>query len=81
MAAGIQKTVSQGAAVEWESEYQAVIVYGRRVNHLLHFIVGIFTLGLWWLVWIVLAIFGGEKRWLISVDESGKATWTKAKRR
>jgi hypothetical protein len=46
-------------------------VRGHRPNHLLHFLVGIFTLGLWWIVWFFIAIFGGEKRQMVSVDEFG----------
>ena len=38
------------------------MVRGQRVNHLLHFIVGFLTLGLWWVVWLILALTGGEKR-------------------
>lgn len=32
------------------------------------------TLGLWGIVWIALAIFGGEKRSLVAVDAYGNAT-------
>lgn len=28
----------------------------QRCNHLLHFILGLFTCGLWWLVWPFIAI-------------------------
>ena len=51
-----------GWRIEAETERDVVIVRSHRVNHLLHFIVGLFTLGLWWIVWIIIAIFGGEKR-------------------
>lgn len=51
-----------GWRIEAETERDVVIVRSHRVSHLLHFIVGLFTLGLWWIVWIILAIFGGEKR-------------------
>ena len=29
------------------------------------------TLGVWWLVWIALVLFGGEKRMSVNVDEWG----------
>jgi cell division protein FtsN len=70
----IQTQVASGARVESQSDFQAVLVQGHRVNHLLHFVVGIFTLGLWWLVWIGIAIFGGEKRMMAQVDEFGNTT-------
>jgi hypothetical protein len=62
---------TQGARVESQSDFQAVLVTGKKVNHLLHFLIGLFTLGLWWIVWIILAIVGGEKRHLIQVDDYG----------
>ncbi len=49
----------------------AVLVYGRQVNHILHFLLGFVTFFLWWLVWLFLAITGGEKRRVVTVDEYG----------
>lgn len=60
--------------MESQSDYQAIIVTGKKVNHLLHFFIGVFTIGAWWLfVWLPLAIFGGEKREIIQVDDYGNA--------
>jgi hypothetical protein len=55
-------------------------VYGHKVNHILHFLLGFVTFGLWWLVWIMLAIGGGERRELIVVNESGDASIQKLPR-
>jgi hypothetical protein len=41
------------------------------VNHVLHFLIGVFTCGLWWIVWLVMAMSGGEKHTLVQVDEFG----------
>jgi hypothetical protein len=71
LANALQGQVASGARIESQSDYQAVVIRGHRVNHLLHFFVGLFTLGLWWLVWIGMAIFGGEKRQMVTVDEFG----------
>lgn len=50
----------------------AVLVRGRRVNHILHFLLGFPTLGIWWLtIWPALVIFGGEKRAMVNVDDYG----------
>ena len=49
----------------------AVIVRGRPVNHLLHLVLTLVTMGLWVPIWLALTIFGGEKRYSISVDEYG----------
>lgn len=68
----VQAQVASGARVESQGDYQAVIVHGRRPNHLLHFFIGLFTFAVWWIfVWIPLAIFGGEKRQMVTVDEFG----------
>jgi len=71
LAQQIQMAVVQGGRVESQSENMAVIVTGKPVNHLLHFLVGVFTCGLWWIAWLVIAITGGEKRQVITVDEFG----------
>lgn len=71
LANAIQSEVARGARIDSQSETMAVLIYGRRVNHILHFLVGIFTFGFWWLVWLALAIFAGESRAMVSVDEFG----------
>lgn len=73
----IAQQVAQGARVESQSDYQAVLISGRRVNHLLHLVLTVLTAGLWLLVWIYLAVTGGEKRSMAQVDEWGNATLTR----
>lgn len=48
--------------LESRTEHAAVMVKGKRVNHLLHLILSVLTVGLWLPVWLILAIAGGEKR-------------------
>lgn len=67
----LQGQVASGGRIESQGDFQAVVVHGHRVNHLLHFFIGLFTLGLWWIVWFFIAIFGGEKRQMINVDQFG----------
>lgn len=67
----LQGQVASGSRIESQGDFQAVVVKGHRVNHLLHFLIGLLTLGIWWLVWLVLAITGGEKRQMITVDQFG----------
>ena len=71
LAQRVAAAVGLGGRIESQTETMAVIVSGRRVNHLLHFLVGFPTLGFWWLVWIYLAITGGEKRRVVTVDDYG----------
>ena len=71
LAQQVQQAVARGARVDSQAEGMAVVIYGKPVNHLLHFIIGIVTVGLWWIVWIILVATGGEKREMITVDEFG----------
>ena len=63
--------VLEGNRVESRSDFEAVFVRGRRVNHILHLLLCIPTVGLWLIVWAVLAVFGGEERHVVRVDEQG----------
>ena len=67
----VAQHVAGGARVESQTDYQAILVMGKPVNHLLHFLIGLLTCGLWWIVWIVLAVSGGENRYVLAVDEWG----------
>ncbi len=58
-----------GWRVESRGEYQAVLVHGSPVNHTLHLLLSLLTAGLWLVVWLILAVTGGEDRVLIQVDE------------
>lgn len=71
LALEISRLAAQGYRVESQSEIQATLVRGRRVNHILHLLLSLITIGIWLLVWICLAIFGGEKRVILIVDEFG----------
>ena len=65
--AAIANYVKWGWRVESRTEHQAVIVKGHRPNHILHLILTLITLGVWAFVWILVVIFGGEKRQTITV--------------
>lgn len=67
----ITSMVAQGYRVESQSDFQAVMVKGKDVNHILHLILSLVTAGLWLLVWLLLVATGGEKRSMITVDEFG----------
>ena len=69
--------LSQGRRIESQSDYQAVLVYGHRPNHILHLILTIFTLGFWGIIWIALVVLGGEKREVVQVDEWGSSSMAK----
>lgn len=71
LARTIQGQIAQGGRIESQSDYQAVVVKGKKVNHILHLILTLFTFLMWGIVWIVLSIVGGEKRSIVTVDEYG----------
>ncbi len=67
----VTRAIRAGWRIESQSDFQAIVVSGRRVNHVLHLLLSILLIGLWLIVWLILAITGGEKRWLIEVSETG----------
>lgn len=71
LAQQIQASAVRGLRVESQDRYQAILIEGQPVNHVLHAILTLGTCGIWGIVWAVLAATGGEKRHLISVDEYG----------
>ena len=71
LATTVTNRVAQGRRVESQTDFQAILVHGHRPNHLLHLIVTLCTLGLWGLVWLGIAVLGGEKRETVQIDEWG----------
>ena len=61
--------------VESQSAHQAVLVYGREANHVLHLLVALFTCGFWFIVWAFIALASTETRVTVTVDPYGKVTW------
>lgn len=52
--------LSKGWRIESRTAYTAVLVKGQRVNHILHLLLSLVTVGLWIPVWIFLAAARGE---------------------
>ena len=73
LAQAVQQEVIKGGVVETQSDYSAVIRYGKSVNHVLHLILTIVTLTVWSLVWLVLWIIAvtSRKTITLTVDEYG----------
>lgn len=74
LARAINTQIAQGARIESQSDYQAVIVKGKHVNHILHLILTLVTFFIWSIVWLALVITGGEKRSIVAVDEYGNVS-------
>jgi hypothetical protein len=71
LANAIASNVRDGWEVPYQSDYHAVLVKGSKPNHILHLILTLITLGLWVIVWIILAIVKRPRSRMISVDEFG----------
>ena len=56
--------------MESQSDFQAVLIYGHRVNHVLHAIVTVVTC-IWGVVWLVMGLTRGERREIVQVDPWG----------
>jgi pyruvate/2-oxoglutarate dehydrogenase complex dihydrolipoamide acyltransferase (E2) component len=75
LAQQLQTAAARGLRIESQSDFQAVLVEGKPVNHTLHAILTIFTCLLWGIVWAIIAATGGEKRQMVVVDEFGNVIW------
>lgn len=71
LASKVAAQVRKGWTVESQTDYQATLTKGHRPNHLLHLILTVLTLGLWAIVWIVVALTNRVKHKVITVDEFG----------
>lgn len=67
----IGSEAAAGGRVESHTPHAAVVVYGQKVNHVLHVLLFFFTCGLWGIVWLIVVLTGGEKRYAVTVDPYG----------
>ena len=49
-------------ATEFETATHVFLVKGHRITHLLHLLLSVITFGVWLLVWLAIAMFGGQRR-------------------
>jgi hypothetical protein len=52
--AAVERLLADRWQIESQTPYGTYMA--KPLNHLLHFLIGLFTFGLWWWVWLVLAI-------------------------
>ncbi len=74
----VSMMAAQGMRVESQSDFQAILIKGKPVNHILHLILTIITLGVWGIVWIALYFLGGQTRQIVTVDEFGNVITSEA---
>jgi len=66
--------LARGGRIESQTGSSAVVVRGNRVNHILHLLLTVFTLGLWVIVWLIISASGGERRRIINADAYGNVS-------
>lgn len=68
----LNQAVNQHLAAGWRVESstpgQVVLVRGDQVNHVLHALLTLFLLGLWLIVWLIVAATNKQERIILSVD-------------
>jgi hypothetical protein len=85
----IAREVAGGGRVESQTGCQAVIAWGRPVNHAMNAVATVFTCGLWAGWWLVQVLMSSERREVIEIDpygdvrrsgvtRSASASWTGA---
>lgn len=71
LARAIHRYIVQGWRVTSQTQTTAALVKGHRPNHILHLLLTLLTLGVWAIVWIIVAASNHEEHYFISVDEYG----------
>ena len=71
LAQAVAGYVGKGWHIESQTDSAAVLVKHHQPNHLLHLLLTIFTLGLWGIVWLIVALTSGDKRVALTIDEHG----------
>jgi len=67
----IAQEVARGGRVELHTDFDAVVAYGKKPNHILHLLLSLLTLGTWLIIWLILAISMNISRVNFHVDEYG----------
>jgi len=70
----IVKQVARGGKVEIQENFSAVLVWGKKPNHILHLILSLITVGFWLIVWLLLSMSMRVSRTLYTIDEYGFIT-------
>lgn len=69
--ARIARELADGATLESQSGYNAVLVKGKKVNHILHLILSVITAGFWLIVWAILVLTNRRQRIVLHANEAG----------
>ena len=67
----VTKEVARGGRVELHSDFDTVLSFGKRPNHILHLLLSLITGGIWLIVWVLIVVGGGVSRTSYHVDRYG----------
>lgn len=68
----VAKELASGAELESQAGTNAVLLKGKKVNHVLHAILSLITAGFWLIVWLILVVTNKRQRIILSVNERGE---------
>lgn len=66
--------VSRGWRLDTQTDFAAVLSYGKRLNHILHLLLSIVTFGIWIIFWIVMGLTHKIATVTISIDKFGNTS-------
>ena len=68
----VANELASGAELESQAGTNAVLLKGKKVNHVLHAILSLITAGFWLIVWLLLVATNKRKRIVLWVNERGE---------
>ena len=71
LARAVAAQVRTGWHVQSQTDFQAVLVKGKRTSHGLHLFLSVITAGIWLLVWAVVWFLNRDQHRVIDVDPYG----------
>lgn len=66
----VARELASGGTLESQSGYTAVIVKGKKVNHILHLILSVITAGFWLIIWAILVFTNKRQRMVLHVNDA-----------
>jgi hypothetical protein len=74
LALAVQREVVAGGRVESQTDFSAIVRYGKSVNNVLHLLLTLVTFGLWIFVWLAIGVtsVSQNKTVMLTIDEDGQ---------
>lgn len=72
----VAQELAAGGELQSQAGTNAVILRGKKVNHILHLILSLLTAGLWLIVWLLLIFTNKRQRIVLTATEDGQVQRT-----